>query len=53
MIGVPIALEEDKIVENCKLDFKAGNVNIVPVDEVFLEEKMRMIKVFTLWVGPA
>jgi hypothetical protein len=29
-------LEEDKIIENYKLDFKAEKVNIVPVEEVFL-----------------
>jgi zinc protease len=28
-------LEEDKIIENYKLDFKADKVNIVPVEEVF------------------
>jgi zinc protease len=30
-------LEEDKIIENYKLDFKAEKVNIVPVEDVFLE----------------
>ena len=28
-------LEEDKIIENYKLDFQAGKVNIVPVEEIF------------------
>jgi len=30
-------LEEDKIIENYKLDFEAERVNIVPVEEVFLK----------------
>jgi zinc protease len=30
-------IEEDKIIENYKLDFKADKVHIVPVEEVFLK----------------
>ncbi len=30
-------LEEDKIIENYELNFKAEKVNIVPVEEVFLK----------------
>jgi zinc protease len=30
-------LKEDKIIENYKLDFEAEKVNIVPVEDVFLE----------------
>ena len=30
-------LEEDKIIENYKLDFEADKVNIIPAEEVFLK----------------
>lgn len=31
-------MEEDKIIENYKLDFEAEKVNIVPAEEVFLKQ---------------